>query len=142
MEPSMEKPRKKRRWWLLIVILFLLCLLGALFILMFFPRSQASQVPQATSAQTTNDLIIAISPAAIKPQEVGDAFIVRANTDLTLHSQDESDHTCSISGSGIPQPITVKLVAGVAVKKFKLPAGKYQLTCDGLTKRILVITAQ
>jgi len=139
----MEKPRKKRRWWILIVIviLLLLCLLGVLFILLNLPRGQASPLPQATPAQTTNDLLIVISAASIKPLEAGDAFIVRVNTDLTLQSQDKSDHTCLISGSGI-QPITVQLTAGVASKKFKLPQGTYQLTCDGLTKRILVITAQ
>jgi len=119
----------------------LICLLGALFIVMFLPRAQATPPPIVTSAQTTNDLTIVISAAAIKPLEAGEAFFVRANTDLTLRSQDNSDHTCLISGSGI-QPITVQLTAGIASKKFKLPAGKYQLTCDGLTKRIMVITAQ
>jgi len=140
----MEKPRKKRRWWILIVIviLLLLCLLGAVIIFINLPRGQAPPPPMATSAQTTNNLTIVISAAAIKPQEGGGAFFVRANTDLTLQSQDKSDHTCSISGSGIQKPITIKLTAGVAANKFKLPVGTYQLTCDGLTKRILVITAQ
>ena len=139
----MEQPRKKRRWWILIVIviLLLLCLLGALFIFINLPRGQAPPPPAVTSAQTTNDLTIVISAASIKPLDSGDAFFVRANTDLTLQSQDNSDHTCLISGGGI-QPVTVQLTAGVASKKFKLPAGKYQLTCDGLTRRILVITAQ
>ena len=137
----MEKP-KKRRWWILIVIIILLlsCILVALYLLSHLQVASSPLPP--TPAQLTTEMKIVISTPAIKPQNgTADAFVVLANTDLTVQSNDTNDHTCLISGSGI-QPISIQLKGGKASSPFKLPVGVYQLTCDTNPKRILVITAQ
>jgi len=136
----MEKP-KKRRWWILIVIIILLlsCVLVALYLL---SRLQVASSPlPPTPAQLTTEMKIVISAAAIKSQNGTDAFVVLANTNLTVQSNDTTDHTCLISGGDI-QPISVQLKGGKASSPFKLPVGVYQLTCDKNPKRVLVITAQ
>src|SRR5574342_162980 len=106
----MERPRSRRRWiWTALLIIVLLALLAVLGFYLLGPTIGTTLL--------TTEMKITITPAQITGQFGLLSFLVPANTNLTLQSNDNLNHTCIIAGSG--QTVPVQLNGGNVSAPFR-----------------------
>ena len=140
-EDIMERPSNRNRLVWVILIIVVLCLIGVLgFFLLFTPLASPPALSPTPLPLLTTEIKISITAAKITDQNGTSSFVVPANTNITIRSNDTNNHSCTIAGGG--QSVPIQLSAGNASSRFQLRVGSYRLTCDNNPNRFASITAQ